>query len=129
MAYAVIKDGVVINAVESEPDFAEEQGWIELPVSAGIGWLYVDGAFSPPPPPVAAVPSVVSRRQAKLALLAAGKLADAETAIAGADTETQINWNDAVEFRRDNALVATIGSALGLTSDQIDDLFRLAITL
>lgn len=75
------------------------------------------------------VPSVVSRRQAKLALLDAGLLDNADSIIAAADQETQINWADAVEFRRDHPLITVIGRALGMTSEQIDDLFRLAITL
>lgn len=77
----------------------------------------------------APVPAIVSRRQAKLALLDAGLLDDAETIVASADQETRINWTDAVEFRRDHPLIAAIGGALNMTSDQIDDLFRLAIAL
>lgn len=82
-------------------------------------------AYTPP----SIVPGIVSRRQAKLALLEAGLLATADAIIAGADQETQINWADAVEFRRDHPLITAIGGALGMTSDQIDDLFRLAVTL
>jgi hypothetical protein len=37
MRYAIIKNGKVVNTVESEPDFAEKQGWVECPVG-GIGW-------------------------------------------------------------------------------------------
>lgn len=84
----------------------------------------IDAADPTPPVPVA-----VSRRQAKLALLSAGKLEDANNAVLEAGIEAQINWNDAMEFRRDNPLITAIGGALGMTSGQIDDLFRLAITL
>lgn len=48
--YAVIEDGVVVNAVLAEEDFAAEQGWTELPDGVGPTWLYVDGVFLPPPP-------------------------------------------------------------------------------
>ena len=49
--YAIIKDQVVVNIVVSEPQYAQEQGWVELIGGAGIGWGYVDGQFVPPPPP------------------------------------------------------------------------------
>lgn len=74
------------------------------------------------------MPQVVTRRQAKRALLAAGLLDDADAAIAQAGEEAQIDWADALEFRRDNPLITAIGGALGLTSEQIDDLFRAAVT-
>jgi hypothetical protein len=55
MRHAIIESGVVKNAVLASPEYAAEQGWVELPEGAGIGWLYADGVFSappaPPPPP------------------------------------------------------------------------------
>lgn len=50
--YAVIESSVVVNLAEATPEFAQLQGWIDIgdnPVN--IGWLYIDGAFSPPLPP------------------------------------------------------------------------------
>lgn len=49
--YAIIKDQVVVNVAVAEPQYAQEQGWIELTGDAGIGWRYIDGQFLPPPPP------------------------------------------------------------------------------
>jgi hypothetical protein len=55
--YAIVKDGVVLNAVEYEeqpvgtpPGFEEgavaiQDGW------AAPGWLYADGVFTDPNPP------------------------------------------------------------------------------
>ena len=83
-------------------------------------------AFTAPPAPV---PQSVSPRQAKLALLQDGHLTNVEALIAAADAATQISWNDAKEFLRTDPLVLAIGTQLGLTSGQIDDLFRLAATL
>jgi hypothetical protein len=48
--YGVIKDGVVINAVLAEADFAAEQGWVLLPEGVGPNWLYDGSTFSAPPP-------------------------------------------------------------------------------
>jgi hypothetical protein len=50
--YGVIKDGVVINAVLAEADFAAEQGWVLLPEGVGPTWLYDGSTFSEPLPVV-----------------------------------------------------------------------------
>ena len=72
-------------------------------------------------------------RQARLALLAAGLLDDVEAAIAGMDepakTAAQIEWEYSNALERDNALVAVLGPALGLSTNQVDDLFRAAAQL
>lgn len=125
--YAIIEDGIVANIALADDDFAVEQGWIEAPAEVGIGWLY-DGDFTAPETPTASVPISVTRRQAKRALLAAGLLDEADAAIAGAGAEAQIDWADALEFRRDNPLIAAIGSVLELSEEAIDDLFRQAAT-
>jgi hypothetical protein len=72
---------------------------------------------------------VVSRFQARAALLQSGLLATAETAIQSGDALTQMVWADAQEFRRSSPTVAAIASVLSLTETEIDDLFRLAITI
>lgn len=48
--YGVIADGVVVNAVLAEADFAAAQGWVLLPEGVGPGWLYDGKKFSAPPP-------------------------------------------------------------------------------
>jgi len=56
MRYAIVKDGKVVNLVESEPDFAAAQGWIPCsthhedgfnPIT--IGDTYENNQFSPQP--------------------------------------------------------------------------------
>lgn len=77
----------------------------------------------------ASVPQVITIRQAKLALLQAGLFDDVEGAIAQATRTVQIEWESATEFRRDWPALLAMQPALGLTDEQIDDLFRLAATL
>lgn len=43
------------------------------------------------------------------------------------DAETL--WLYSVSIRRDHPLVAAVGSALNLTPSQVDDVFRLAVTI
>lgn len=48
--YAIIQNQIVVNVAVSEPQYAKEQGWVELTENAGIGWKYMDGQFLPPAP-------------------------------------------------------------------------------
>ncbi len=65
-------------------------------------------------------------RQARLALQQAGLLAAVEAWIASADEATRIEWEFALEIRRDWQPLAACASALGLTDEQLDGLFALA---
>lgn len=79
--------------------------------------------------PQAVVPPSVSMRQARLALRRAGLYAAVNAAVAGADEDTQIEWEFATDVWRSRDLVATLGAALTLTSDQIDALFIAAAAI
>jgi len=88
----------------------------------------------PEPVPVVRVPSSVTRRQARQALLLAGLLDDVQPAInAIPDTVqrgmAQIEWDDSQEFQRQRPLVVSIGLAIGLDSDALDQLFITAAGL
>lgn len=69
------------------------------------------------------VPQSISRFQARAALMDAGLLADVELAISAADPIVQLAWAEAIEWLRDSPTIAAIGDALGLTEEDIDDLF------
>lgn len=80
-------------------------------------------------PPVEPVPVEVTQAQAKIALERAGLYAAAEAAINAAGVEAQIWWNCALTFRRDHPLIGAMAAALGITEEQVDDLFRVAATI
>ncbi|MGL4272498.1 MAG: hypothetical protein ACRCTO_09420 [Pseudomonas paracarnis] len=86
--------------------------------------------FEPEPEPV---PEAVTARQARLALLGAGVLPMVEsalTAIPGVEGEAaRIEWEYALEIRRDSPLIGALAPMLGLTDGQVDDLFRAALGL
>lgn len=83
--------------------------------------------------PAAPVPDLVSMRQARLGLLNAGLLDDVEAAIITMDepgrTATQIEWEYSTEVSRTSPTTAMLAGVLGLTEDQIDELFRQAAGL
>jgi hypothetical protein len=79
------------------------------------------------------IPQAVTMRQARLALLAAGKLAQVDTAIAALSeptrTAAQIEWEYSNEVQRSNGIVSQLGPALSLTEAEIDALFVAAAAL
>ena len=79
------------------------------------------------------VPQEVTMRQARLALLENGLLANVQPAINSLPepdkTKAQIEWEYSNALQRSNPFVATLGTALGLSSQDLDDLFIQASTL
>ena len=88
----------------------------------------------PPPPPGPVVPTEVTMRQGREALIRAGLDGQVDAALAAIVDPLQkkiaLNyWQNSNAFERSNPLIATLGAALGLTSAQIDALFIQAATL
>ena len=84
----------------------------------------------PDPDPIVLVPppiTVVTMRQARLALLGAGLLATVNSAIAAmpgtAGEAARITWEFSSEVKRNQPLVSALGGVLGLTTAQLDALF------
>ena len=73
--------------------------------------------------------NTVTPRQVRLALLAAGLLDAVDAYVATQPRARQLEWEYASEIRRDNALLSTAATALGMTSEQLQALFTQAATL
>lgn len=75
----------------------------------------------------------VTMRQARLALLAAGKLSAVNAAIAamagGPGEAARIEWEFASDVRKDSPLIAGLVAGLGLSPDELDALFEQAAGL
>lgn len=69
------------------------------------------------------VPDVISPFQARAALLAAGMLDAVEQAIEASGPEIRIAWEYATEWRRDSPTIATLADVLGLSVEDVDNLF------
>jgi len=128
----VIENGVVVNTVEVE-SLGVLPGLVAAQSNEGIGWLYDGINFTSPPPPTPSVPTEVTMRQARLALLDAGLLANVQPAINSLNepdkTKAQIEWEYSNALKRSNPFVTTLGTALGLDSEALDNLFITAATL
>lgn len=68
-------------------------------------------------------------RQARLALAFAGLLPAVEAWVEEQGETTKIEWEYASEIRRTVGLVTSAATGLGMTEEQIDDLFDYAVTL
>jgi hypothetical protein len=114
--------------------------------TASIGDTYENGVFTSPAPSVVPaeppgqwVPPMVSNAQARAVLFmstspvsTSGTMLDAvNAAVTAAGGEALIAWEYASDIHRDSMLVQTIGqsTAIGLTSDQIDQLFVTASSI
>lgn len=73
--------------------------------------------------PETTVPQVITIRQAKLVLLAAGLLNDVDSAVASADRTTQIEWEYCTEVNRQWPTLITLSSLMGLSGEALDNLF------
>jgi hypothetical protein len=119
----IIPEGVSF----SHGEYQYPANWIELATEQEKTALGLELYVEPTP-----VPSVVSMRQARLALLQQGLLSSVNTAIesiqGAAGDAARVEWEYAAEVKIDSPLVVSLGSSLGLTQQQINDLFILANT-
>jgi hypothetical protein len=77
------------------------------------------------------VPKSVTRRQAKQQLAIAGLLDQVQPAIDAIEDNAerlmmQIYWDDSQVFERDHPQLVSLGRALGLGDDDINDMYRQA---
>ncbi len=133
MQYAIIIDNIIDNIAESEEALAEN--WEPLPEGAGRGWVRSGPGqpFESPAQGPAPVPASCQRRQGRLALLMQGLLDTVESHIAAItdpveQRAAQIEY-EADTWDRKNALLQQMWTQLGGTSESLDDMFRLAVTL
>ena len=68
------------------------------------------------------VPQSITPLQAKLQLLKLGLLDEVEALVTG-DRTSQLYWEYASVVERDNAVLLSMANSIGLTSEQVDEMF------
>jgi hypothetical protein len=115
-------DGVCFPLASGNSDYEEYKRWLALGNTP-------QEADAPTTPRI----TKVTMRQARLALLGAGKLPAVNAAIAamqGAQGEAaRIEWEYSQEVQRDRGLVSALSSQLGMTEEQLDALFTAAAAI
>jgi hypothetical protein len=103
-----------------EPDPAFH-AYLVVPATPTRGWdIALAPASSPPVPP--AIPAW----KGKAALREAGLLEAVEAAVGAAGGRVQDAWAGASEWSRDSDFLLSLAIGLGLTEQQVDDMFRSA---
>lgn len=72
---------------------------------------------------IAAVPSSLTRRQAKLILLQYGLLDEVEGVVTSLPRSAQIEYADALSFERHNPLIMAVATMASMTVEQVDQMF------
>ena len=134
----IIENNIVVNTIVATPEEARVAYPDAICLDAdqhpgGIGWTWDGEQLVPPPAPPQPVPQSVTMRQARLALLQAGLLAQVDGAIAALPepdrTAAGIEWEYSQEVKRDQPFVQMLAPALGLDDEALDALFIHAATL
>lgn len=134
--YARIHGGIVAELFETDGDIATmfhpSLTWVECIGIVKVGDTYSNGEFIKPIPtaPQSEIPTRVTRRQGRLALLTEGRLDAVESAIESITDLTerraaQIEY-EADTWERSNVFLRGMWESLGGTESELDDLFVLA---
>lgn len=131
MKYAFIENNIVKEVFTTSPYqlFAKAYAdkFVECPDYIVQGWTLIDGIYNPPPVQPIFVPESVSMRQARLALLSTGLLDTVNSIVAGLTGDSgkaaKIEWEYSSVVMRNKGLVRSVQQVLGLTDQQLDDLF------
>ncbi len=105
------------------PDLAFTASLV-MPATPSRGWDVTAPPASQPP-----VPPVIPAWKGKAALREAGLLAAVEAAVAAAEGRVQDAWVGASEWSRDSEFLSDLGATLGLSAEQIDQMFREAAAM
>lgn len=97
--------------------------WTQAEADAALA-AYDPGWVDP-----ASIPTSVTPLQARKALRAAGLKASVDAWITQQDEETQEAWEFAVEIERNSDVIVNAAASLGLTDEQVDNLFIAASQL
>ena len=129
--------GVAVVAPSAPPGYDPLAATLEEgpPRRGESGWVQTWAVVALSPEEVAArraaarAAMVCPPRQARLALKQAGLLGAVTAWIASAEETTRIEWEFALEIRRDWPPITACAVGMGLGDEQLDGLFTLAETL
>jgi hypothetical protein len=125
MVYAILDAGsVVINIAVADETWQPGEGLTKREAGDGceIGGRWTGSGWAPPVV-VVPVPEAITPLQARRALRAADLLDAVNAWIATQPDDAQEAWEYCIEVRRDSPLIAGAQEGLGLTPEQVDDLF------
>ena len=133
MHYARTENNIVAQVLRVDPltIFAPDAAamFTPCPQDVEVGWLWDGTDYTAPAEAPIPIPQSVSPRQIRQALTRAGLRDGVEAAVAAGDQDTKDWYEFATVFERSNPHVVAMGTALGVSELQLDELFTLAATL
>jgi predicted component of type VI protein secretion system len=122
--FNIIENGVVVNTIVASIEYMQRKydpsQYEQLP-------------DIPKPEKPDPVPQSVTMRQARLALLQQGLLAQVDTVIDQLPepdkSAAKIEWEYSQTVERDRPLIQALAPGLGLSDEDLDNLFKLAVML
>lgn len=132
--FCVVNAGVVTDVfMAASPDVlilsATDEAVADDEAGPGWTWSKKTGFVAPEISTIAPVPQSVTLAQARVALRRAGLFEQVDAAIHAAGGEALDAWEYSNTVARQGALVMALGSQIGLTGRQIDDLFTTAAAI
>lgn len=121
MNYAIIENNKIVNVAVA--DTYLDINWVQLQDGFGIGDNYVNGVFSKAEV-VVQVPQTLTPRQIRMQLTNSGLRQQVEDMVANSnDYALKDWWEYSLDYKRDNPILIDIATQLGLTDEQLDDMF------
>lgn len=121
MKYAIIENNKIVNIAVS--DTALSDNWIELQDGFGIGDNYSNGVFSKAEV-VVEIPQALTPRQIRMQLTKEGLRQQVEDTVANSnDYALKDWWEYSLDYKRDNPILIDMAAQLGLTDEQLDEMF------
>jgi predicted component of type VI protein secretion system len=122
--FNILENGVVVNTIVASIEYIQRKYQTDQ---------YEQLPDIPEPERPDPIPQSVTMRQARLALLQQGLLDQVDTVIDSLDeperSAAKIEWEYSQTVERDRPLIQALAPGLGLTEDDLDNLFKLAATL
>jgi hypothetical protein len=117
----IIENNKVVNTIEvASLDFLPNL--IDGSVG-GIGWSYVNGQLIEHEATPEPIPTSITPRQIRLHLTAIGLRQAVEDYVASASLDIKDWWEFSLSYERNNELLISTATALGMTSEQLDQFF------
>ena len=129
--YKFVSDTVVMN--QDNGDFIPVD-LSNTEYKAYLKWAEIEGNVAEPFVPPSTVPLYISKAQGKIALIDAGLWPQVVSFIDSISDpiekmKAEVSLNDTYEWRRDSPFLNTAAEAIGLSSDDLDNLFKTAIKI
>lgn len=128
MRYAILENNTVVNLINATQDFIDQSGLNAVLVDnvfCDIGMIYQDGVFIPQQKDKTFIP--IKPMYMRLALDHFNMLETIEAALDLPENKAKkIAFDYALSFERDDEMTNGFAQSIGITTEQVDEIFEYA---